>query len=138
MGFWTRNLCDGCRMLYYFNSHNPLASVFQLLECIKLNMVKNMWSFLGSIRTTQGTFQHHQFNSCMFSQIKPCHKILRGSNRNKVVYFHHILQIKVEKTSGKGVLGFIKKTFSLIHLKPPPPTLTLVYHIPIVNFMGMM
>jgi hypothetical protein len=96
-----------------------------------------MWSFLGSIRTTQGTFQHHQFNSRMLSQIKPWHKILRGSNRNKVVYFHHILQIKVEKKSGKGVLGFIRKMFSLIHLKPPPPTLTLVYHIPIVNFMGM-
>jgi len=54
------------------------------------------------------------------------------------MYFHHILQIKVEKTSGRGVLGFIRKMFSLIHLKPPPPTLTLVYHIPIVNFMGMM
>jgi hypothetical protein len=74
----------------------------------------------------------------MPNQIKPCHKILKGSNRNKVVYFHHILQIKVEKTSGRGVLGFIRKMFSLIHFKPPPPTLTLVYHIPIVNLMGMM
>ncbi len=25
MGFWTRNLCDGCRMLCYFNLHNPLS-----------------------------------------------------------------------------------------------------------------
>jgi hypothetical protein len=136
MGFWTKNLCDGCRMLCYFNWHNPLASVFQFLECIKLNMVEECGHFRR--RTTQRTFQHHQFNNCMPSQIKPCHKILRGSNRNKVVYFHHVLQIKVEKTSGWGVLGFI-----LVNVFPNPPQATTSNPNPSLpyshcKFMGMM
>ncbi len=35
-------------------------------------------------------------------------------------------------------MGIIGKRIGLIHLKPPPPTLTLTNHVPIVKFMGMM
>jgi hypothetical protein len=35
-------------------------------------------------------------------------------------------------------MGIIGKRIALIHLKPPPPTLTLTNHVPIVKFMGMM
>ncbi len=35
-------------------------------------------------------------------------------------------------------MGIIGKRIALIHLKPPPPTLTLTNHIPIMKFMGLM
>jgi hypothetical protein len=55
-----------------------------------------------------------------------------------VAHPHHILLNREEKKNVADVVGFIKSMIALIHLKPPPPTLNLTNHVPIIKFMGMM
>jgi hypothetical protein len=67
----------------------------------------------------------------MVNQIKSCNKTPRGINQNKVVHPHHILLSKEERKNVRDVVGFVEKTIAQIHLKSPPPTLTLVNYVPI-------
>jgi len=69
-----------------------------------------------------------QFNNNTPNLLRSHHKRPMKPNKNKVVLLHRILWNKVEKTNAKGAMGFIKKRIVLIHLKPPPPTLTLANH----------
>jgi hypothetical protein len=54
------------------------------------------------------------------------------------VHHHHILSSREEKKNVGDVVGFIERVIVLIHLKPPPPTLNLTNHVPIIKFMVMM
>jgi hypothetical protein len=54
------------------------------------------------------------------------------------VYPHHILLSKEERKNVGDVMGFVEKKITLIHLKSPPPTLTLINFVPILKFMGML
>jgi hypothetical protein len=69
-----------------------------------------------------------QFNNHTTNLLRSCHKRSMRQYNNKVVFLHHILWNKVEKTNVEGVMGLIKKRFALIHLKPPFPTLILANH----------
>jgi hypothetical protein len=42
-----------------------------------------------------------------------------------------------EEKKNVGDVGFIERMIALIHLKPPPPTINLTNHVPIIKFMGM-
>jgi hypothetical protein len=50
---------------------------------------------------------------------------------------HHIPLNKVERKVFGDVVGLIRKIIVPIHLKPPPPTVTLANHVPIIKFVGM-
>jgi hypothetical protein len=52
--------------------------------------------------------------------------------------FHHILLSGGGGGMFKFWAGQNQRGFDLIHLKPPPPILILVNHVPIVILMGMM
>ncbi len=57
---------------------------------------------------------------------------------NHVMPPHYILLNKEEKTNVGNVVGFIKRDIVLVHLKPWPPTLTLINHVPIAIHMSTM
>jgi hypothetical protein len=50
---------------------------------------------------------------------------------------HHIPLNKVERKVFGDVVGLIRKIIVPIHLKPPPPSVTLANHVPIIKFVGM-
>jgi hypothetical protein len=83
-------------------------------------------------------FQPRWIKSHTVNQINSCHKSPQGINQNKVVHPHHILLNKEERKNVGDVVGSVEKRIALIHLKSPPPTLTLVNYVPILKFMGMM
>jgi hypothetical protein len=64
--------------------------VFQLLERIEMNMVEKKWSPLGSIRKTQGIFQHHQTNNLEVNPLRLHHPRPKGPNQTQVVVPHLI------------------------------------------------
>jgi hypothetical protein len=74
----------------------------------------------------------------MVNQINSCHKSPRGINQNKIVHPHDILLSKEERENVGDVVGFVEKKIVLIHLKSPPPILTLVNYVPIFKFTGKM
>ncbi len=51
---------------------------------------------------------------------------------------HHISLNKGGKTSVGGVVDCNRNGTTIIPLKPPPPTLTLTNHVPIIIHMGVM
>jgi hypothetical protein len=96
-----------------------------------------MRSPLGSIKKTQGIFQHRWFNNHKANPIRPNPRNAKDLNKNQMVP-QHIQQNKVEKTNVEGVVGLIRKGSTLIHHRPQPPTLTPISLVPIVMHMGVM
>lgn len=69
-----------------------------------------------------------------------CHEKNQGDQTKTKWYIrHHCIPLnKVERKVFKDVVGLIRKVIVPIHLKPPPPTVTLANHVPIIKFVGMM
>ncbi len=99
-----------------------LTNVFQLLECIKMNMVEEWMVTLGfNNENPKNTSMYHRFNNLMASPISPCYKRSKGPSWNNMVS-HRILLSKGERTSVGDVVGFIGKI--LILFRSLSPTLT--------------
>jgi hypothetical protein len=64
MGFWTKNLGIKCKNAMLFQLAQPtLVSMFQLLECMELNMVKEHVVILGFNKDNPRNSSTHYVNN---------------------------------------------------------------------------
>ncbi len=114
-----------------------LTSVFQILECIELNMIEENVATFGFNKETPKPLLMPSTQLACGQSIKASPQRLRGLNMDLEVVLHHILQNRGQRTNVGDVVGFITRGIVLIPFGVPFTIPTPTSLVLITRFMVM-